>query len=501
MAQFTTTTIRALSLGNVSITGINTTPELTQFRGLKFASIKERYDYPTRIDNYDLDIDATEYGPIPPQPIVPLNGVIPADQLPPPQPKQDEFECLNLNILRPTSVRKPLPVLLWIFPGGNINGSASSKVFDATALVERSIKQDQPVIFVNISYRLSLFGFLYVNGRANHAMYDQLAGIEWVKKHIADFGGDPENITLIGESAGSLATHYHSISQTSEGLFRRIACLSTVIESRSPLPLNDAKALVEKAKNILGVTTDEELKTVPAEELIKAVPLIGGMYGPVNDGGWLGEGPFIDRLPLAQVESVAVGNCRREVFSFAPRIRLTSNDKLYEKISTVPEVGSSLVKLYDIEPTDSESNFEHSLDLYDDLSYGQPVHHLVASLRKAGIPTYHYLFDQPNPFNESLDSHHGVDVLYFFNWFKFDSKYDDFVDKYQSGWIRYANGLPPWDFLSDTSVQNVVFSNNDVHVRQEGEYEARRNVKLFEKLDGLRGKYDAYNITKRFLSS
>ncbi|KAK9459037.1 Alpha/Beta hydrolase protein [Lipomyces oligophaga] len=503
-----TVKITAPSLGGVTIEGIQNSPETVQFRGLRYALIEKRYDYPKRIDSYETDIDATKYGAIPPQPFRIPSPIIPKDQLQTEFPEQDEFACLNLNITRPVSVSstsKPVPVMVWIFPGANTFGSAADKSYDPTALVARSASKELPIIFVNLNYRLSLLGYVYVNGRANHSMYDQTEALIWVKNHISDFGGDPSNITLVGESAGSLGTHYHSLNPKSEGLFRRIGLMSTVIESRTPFPLDDAKALAAKAKSLCGVETDAEFAEVSVEKLMDAVPIIGGMYGPVDDGGWLGDlsassVPYIDRSPLAQVEAVMLGNTRFESIFYAPKIGLIPTAMRHQRLTEVPLIGVDLAERYNItaEPDHDSENLMNLVQMYDDISYGQPVDQTVTRLRGAGVKTYHYLFDEPNPYDPSFDAHHGVDVLYFFNSFKFDKKYDDFIDKYQTGWIRYAYGLPPWDFLGENT-ENVVMVDQDLHVRQDGEYELRRRTEAFAKLNEHRHKYDAYNITKRFL--
>ncbi|KAK9316200.1 Alpha/Beta hydrolase protein [Lipomyces starkeyi] len=496
-----TSKIVAPSLGGVTITGVNTSDKTTQFRGLKFGTIEKRYDYPARVDSYPENIDATQYGSIPPQPPQIVSPLIPASQLPPPRPKADEFECLNLNVMCPIIVEKPLPVIVWIFPGGNYMGSASDKAYDPTAFVERSIDKGMPVIFVNINYRLSLYGFLYIDGRANHGMYDQLTALQWVKQHISDFGGDPDNITLMGESAGSLSTHYHSVNEKSKGLFRKIGMMSTVIEARTPRPLDEAQEIVEKAKKFCGVMTDEELRKVPIDKLMEAIPIIGGMYGPVDEGGFVGEGPFIDKLPHSEIESIVLGNCRFEAKFYSPKIQhLVPTKEFYSRLLEVPNVGTEFAEMYNIKPTKDEKNFTNAVVMYDDISYGQPVHNAVNGLRKAGIKTYHYLFDEPNPFLADLDAHHGVDVLYFFNSYKFDKKYDSFIDMYQTGWIRFANGLSPWGYLDcERDIENVVMLDQSIHEREEGEYEKRRHVEAFERLNEYRGKFDSYHLIKRYL--
>ncbi|KAK9453886.1 Alpha/Beta hydrolase protein [Dipodascopsis uninucleata] len=494
-----TLTIEAKSLGGAEITGININPSITHFRGIKFAKIEKRYDYPTRVDELPAEVNATEYGPIPPQPARTPNEVIPKDQLPPPLPPMDEFECLNLNIMRPTTLEGKVPVIVWIYPGANIFGSAADKSYDPTALVQRSILNNQPVIFVNFNYRMSLIGYLMIGGKANFGVFDQLSALEWVKYHIEDFGGDSNNITIIGESAGSLATHYHAVNERSKGLFRRVGMMSTFIEARTPLSYEDAIALAEKARKISGVKTEEEFKKLSVEQLIEAVPKIGGMYGPVDEDGYLGNvgtEPYYNRLPIEDVEAVLLGNCRFETIFYAPAIKaITPTENLHGKIAAVPKVGETFADIYDIKPTPHPDNFTNTLMLYDDLSYGQPMYNTVKQLKASGIKTYNYLFDEPNPYNPSMDAHHGVDVLYFFNSYKFDAKYDEFIKAYQSGWINFAYGLEPWG----KGVNSAIMIDQTVRPLKENEFEERRRVSFFETLNKYRGQYDAYNITKRFL--
>lgn len=107
---------------------------------------------------------------------------------------EDEFECLNLDITCPPteSITKPLPVVIWIYGGGQVLTfcSASSKICDPTQIVADSITVGKPVIFVSINYRLNIFGF--GDGKEkNLDLKDQRLGIEWVRRNIAGFGGDP----------------------------------------------------------------------------------------------------------------------------------------------------------------------------------------------------------------------------------------------------------------------------------------------------------------------
>jgi carboxylesterase type B len=131
----------------------------------------------------------------------------------PPNPVlvQDEFACLNLNILKPDTEIAGLPVMVWIHGGGLAVGSNSELVYTGKELVRRSMKAGMPVIHVAINYRLGPFGFLSSKqlleengGKAvgNYGLWDQRLALQFVSDHISAFGGDPNRVTIFGESAG-----------------------------------------------------------------------------------------------------------------------------------------------------------------------------------------------------------------------------------------------------------------------------------------------------------
>ncbi|KAM0124840.1 hypothetical protein ACHAP3_010083 [Botrytis cinerea] len=119
-------------------------------------------------------------------------------------------DCLTLNIQRPSNITRhsKLPVLFWIYGGAFAGGSTQS--FDATQLLQTSISSAQPFIYVAVNYRVGGFGFLagseiFKDGSSNLGLLDQRLGLQWVADNIASFGGDPNKVTIWGESAGSIS--------------------------------------------------------------------------------------------------------------------------------------------------------------------------------------------------------------------------------------------------------------------------------------------------------
>jgi carboxylesterase type B len=119
-------------------------------------------------------------------------------------------DCLTVNVQRPagTTSESKLPVLFWIFGGGFELGS--TQMYDGTSLVAESVAQGKPVVFVAVNYRVGGFGFMpgkeiLADGSANLGLLDQRLGLQWVADNIASFGGDPDKVTIWGESAGSIS--------------------------------------------------------------------------------------------------------------------------------------------------------------------------------------------------------------------------------------------------------------------------------------------------------
>ena len=130
-------------------------------------------------------------------------------------------DCLFLNVTRPIGAADELPVMVWIHGGGFINGTGSLPVYNSPALVKRG------VVLVTLNYRLGRLGFFAhpaltaESGEqiANYGLLDQIAALEWVQDNIAGFGGDPDNVTIFGESAGGMSVNALMSSPAADGLF------------------------------------------------------------------------------------------------------------------------------------------------------------------------------------------------------------------------------------------------------------------------------------------
>jgi len=184
---------------------------------------------------------------------------------------QDE-DCLYLNVWTPACDDHKRPVMVWIHGGGLGLGSASQPLYDGQQLARRD------VVVVTINYRLGALGFLNLNevtnGRipsnGNEGFLDQVASLEWVRDNIANFGGDPDNVTIFGESAGSWSVSMLLAMPCAEGLFHRAIAQSGVMNNA--LSLEHASDLAIETLKDLNLSADDTdaLLALPAKEVLAA---------------------------------------------------------------------------------------------------------------------------------------------------------------------------------------------------------------------------------------
>ena len=222
-----------------------------------------------------------------PQPVVPWRGVYHADRFAPEclqplrSPRQNHYfgneasseDCLYLNIWAPKSAKK-LPVVVWIYGGGFNIGSASMANYSGEPLAKAG------VVRVNIAYRVGPLGFLAHpelsreggGASGNYGLMDQVAALEWVKRNIAQFGGDPANVTIAGQSAGSTAVALLQLNPKAKALFARAVGMSgsPFGGMRGPAPLARAEAQGLVLQQELGAASLADLRALPGDRVTAA---------------------------------------------------------------------------------------------------------------------------------------------------------------------------------------------------------------------------------------
>ena len=284
-------------------------PEITVFRGIPFAAPPvgdRRWRAPRPVEPWPGTLAAYDFAPACPQPTPGGSnefydrewGTDPAIEL--------NEDCLYLNIWTPALrgnrrdtrvvADHPLPVMVWIHGGAYQTGCTAEKEFDGSALARRG------VVVVSVGYRLNVFGFLAHNRLreeaearhddepyANFGFLDQRAGIRWVVKNIAAFGGDPENITIFGQSAGAGSVLAQICSPLNRGLFQRAIMQSGAglgMFNRHQQSLEDGHRTAERLFEALGVSSLDEARQVPADELLAAAEALPVPPDSGREGDW-----------------------------------------------------------------------------------------------------------------------------------------------------------------------------------------------------------------------
>lgn len=206
-------------------------------------------------------------------------------------------DCLYLNVWTPAAdPGKKLPVLVYFYGGGFIGGDGSESRYDGASLARRGI------VTVTVNYRLDVFGFLATpdlraespeHAAGNYGLLDQATALQWVKHNIAAFGGDPDQVTIGGESAGSMSVSVLMASPLSKGLMHRaIGESGAMLGNLRPMPLNEAMRDGESFAKRVGAHSLEQLRAMGAQALLDAagqkdVP----EFRPTIDGYFLPRSP------------------------------------------------------------------------------------------------------------------------------------------------------------------------------------------------------------------
>ncbi|MTD57073.1 carboxylesterase/lipase family protein [Amycolatopsis pithecellobii] len=235
--------------------GLTTPSGLTVFRGVPYARAG-RFAPPRPVEPWTGVRDATGHGPMSPQPRARPGAVMGV----PPEAAQGE-DCLNLTIVTPATAGKR-PVLVWIPGGAYVTGAGSLDIYDGQRL---AVEGD--VVVVGVNYRLGALGYLKLAGVSpgNLGLLDQLAALRWVRDNIAAFGGDPDQVTVFGQSAGAHSIACLMAMPGADGLFRR-----AILQS-APMAMKIAKpARAARVARLFTAALGTDPRTASVAEILAA---------------------------------------------------------------------------------------------------------------------------------------------------------------------------------------------------------------------------------------
>ena len=336
-------------------------------------------------------------------------------------------DYLNVNVFTPDLAASSLPVMVWIHGGAFVMGTPGNPWYNPAAFAKAGI------VFASITYRLGFEGLLPIPGYpANRSVHDWLAALTWVQECISAFGGDPGNVTLTGQSAGSEACLTLLSMPRAHGLFQRVIAMSGSLSVGSEMA--DADELARKAAAALKVPLDQ-LGSVAPRTLLDIQPKIIGLLGAPGRRSLvsqLGQEPAYlrpsvdgDLIPDVPFDAVAGGagsdvelliGCTAQEVNFVSRIfaRWLRPDALRRGLGNLG-LGSDEIDAY-LAVHSGKPRREILGQAMTDRSFRMPVVRLAAARREAGAATYCYQFDWQSPaFLGAFGAVHGLDLLFAFN--------------------------------------------------------------------------------------
>ena len=344
-------------------------------------------------------------------------------------------DCLTLNVWAPGNARAKLPVMVWIHGGGFVAGGTSEPRQDGHSLALHG------VVVVSMNYRLGVFGFFTHaelaaesdrKAAGNYGLLDQLAALEWVQRNIAGFGGDPGNVTIFGESAGSFSVSALMASPLARGLFHKAIGESGAAFYSRDMPLKPAAQRehedAQLVGNKMGVRSLAELRALPAEKLLQVLMHVEGgeayHFSPDIDGYFLAEPPQAIFAAGKQNDVPLLAGWNRDEGSLPPGDRKQSAVAEL-KVTAEEEFGSRAAEFLQLYRGNSNVEAERSLkDFLSDTFMGYTTWKWLEAQKSSGKQAvYRYRFDLSLPSaNEpvGLGAYHSGEIEYAFG--QLDSK-------------------------------------------------------------------------------
>jgi len=312
-------------------------------------------------------------------------------------------DCLYLNVWTPEEAEPgSLPVLVYFYGGGFAAGDGSEDRYNGEMMARKGI------VAVTVNYRLNVFGFLShpalskespTHGSGNYGLMDQAAALRWVRKNISAFGGNPDRVTIAGESAGSYSVSAHMVSPSSRGLFQQaIAESGSLLGKRSLYPLSVAEQMGKVFMDHLKAATVEEMRSIPAKEILQEMEKPGTpWFSAVLDGDFFKELPTETFAKKMQAHVPLLVGWNNQESDYHYILGDSSPDMANFKkavMNRYPNNWESLLSVYHAETDEAVEQIatEMSSDLW--IAYGTWK---LADSQSSVAPVYRYYFCRARP--------------------------------------------------------------------------------------------------------
>lgn len=443
-------------VSGTSVAGIH------RYAGIPYAAAPVgalRFAAPAPPGRWEAPRPATGFGPTAPAPPIP-EGVSPLLV----SPRIAGEDWLTVNVWTP-SVTDRLPVLVWIHGGAFVAGSSAQPVSDGAAFARDGL------VFVSLNYRVGADGFLHLPGYPdNRGLLDQLAGLHWVRDNIAAFGGDPDRVTMMGESAGAMSVTTLLASPRTGGLVHGMIAQSGA--GHHVITARTAQTVTVALAGRLGIApTAAAFAAVPITELYAAQGALSQQialdpagfdeirhnamdFEPVIDGD-LVPGRPIDAIAAGAGADVPVltGTCADEFALFLAPTGMLAGAGSAQLAEATDRIGATdLVPAYQrLNPAATPGQLWAAI--LGDWTFGVPAVRLAEARADAPAATYMYEFDWPSSALAGLGACHGLDLPFAFDTLR-SERIERFTgpaapqwlaDEMHGALVRFAStGNPGW---------------------------------------------------------
>lgn len=528
-----------------SIRGSLVSDELVQFKSLPYARIPRRFarsviltELPRNSKDNFPGYDATKRGPCSIQPWDSIETDLRWNQLPA-RPSQEQLQaedCLNLTLTLPSTKGDndlyDLPVVVFLHGGALMVGSGDRNYYDPHAFCMNAVKRSKPVLFVSINYRLGALGFLHCPEAAsllppNNGLYDQILAFTWVQRYISGFGGNPDNVTAIGQSAGAASLSLHNTKFRTETLYAKAIILSgstTVLVTMTPEEHRD-EFLYQAQKlgvNICGQSMTEiatEVINTPIDA-IRRLNYCGAPCSPselipkawatmqharhANPNAWLRSQILASSTYDGSISYfVAKGQERTQLgrtFATICRAKLKNSQHLLD--------------LYGIlESEDDDVALKKICQIVNDIGfYSAAISGLIGAAKSSKINNHLILFDIKNPFPGLLEQEryatHTWDIVSLLGVYDniIPSNIRQGIDEWRECILKYCytNELDckPWQQSSQSA---LLIEKNGIKCLDHGTLSGSKAHKLFELAEREDGEHGCdliwENVVRFFLKT